>query len=373
MSDRPEDSEHHAPGPTIIDVVAETVRPRWPLRALLIAGLPLAAAMVLLAAAPFWAPPLARLLPWSSAPPTTSADPALFAGLDRLEQKLGALAERQAALESQVTRLAARPVDTGSANASVLQEQAAAMRLLADRLTQLEQRPGAPAPVDNARELAALASELRQLGERLAALETRAAAPAPVALTIPAAERTDQALLLALGRVREALAAERPFAAELATLQRLGHDRPDVSAALPPLAAAAPTGVAAVAVLAKRFSQEVAPAVMRETAVPESGSWSDRLLAKLGGLVSIRRVGESAIKSGDPVEAALARAEAALAAGDLAAAIVAAESLPEPARVPAQAWLAQARLRLGAMQAVASLDDALAARLAADAVPAPER
>jgi hypothetical protein len=369
MSDRPEDSGHPAPGPTIIDVVPDAAPVRPPLAARLLPWLPLAAAVVLLAAAPFWAPPLARLLPWSAPQPAPSADPALAAGLDRLEQKLGALTERQAALEPQVTRLAARPVDTGAASA--LQEQAAAMRLLADRLTQLEQRPSAPAPVDNARELAALTSELRQLGDRLGTLETRAAAA--TAATGLAAERTDQALLLALGRVREALAAQRPFAAELATLQRLSRDRPEVNASLPALAAAAPKGVASVPVLARRFSQEVAPAVMREASVPQSDSWSDRLLGKLGSLVSIRRVGDSAIASGDPVEAALARAEAALAAGDLAASIAAAESLPERALPPAQAWLAEARGRLAATQAVASLDDALAARLAVDAAPAAER
>jgi hypothetical protein len=368
MSERPEESSH-APGPTIIDVVPDEAPARPRLAARVLPWLPLAAAVVLLAAAPFWAPPLARLLPWSSSPPLLGADPAIAAGLDRLEQKLGALAERQAALEQQVTRLAARPADTGAASAQ--QEQAAAMRLLADRLTQLEQRPVAPVPVDNARELAALTSELRQLGDRLANLETRAAAA--TAATGLAAERTDQALLLALGRVREALAAQRPFAAELATVQRLGRDRPEVTASLPALAAAAPKGVASVPVLARRFSQDVAPAVMRQAAVPEGGSWSDRLLAKLGALGTIRRVGDSAITSGDPVEAALARAEAALAAGDLAAAIAAAESLPERALPPAQAWLAEARLRLAATQAVTSLDDALAARLASDPAPAAER
>jgi hypothetical protein len=113
--------------------------------------------------------------------------------------------------------------------------------------------------------------------------------------------------------------------------------------------------------------------VMRETAVAESGSWSNRLLGKLSGLVSIRRTGGSAIESGDPVESALARAEGALAAGDLAAAVAAVESLPERALPPAQAWLAAARLRQAATQAVASLDDALAARLATDAATAAER
>jgi hypothetical protein len=367
MSERPEESGTK-PEPTIIDVVPDEAPAytRASLAARIIVWLPLAVAVVLLAAAPFWAPPLAQLLPWAS---TKSADSAAAAGLDRLDQRLGALAERQAALEQQVARLATRPAD--AATASTQQEQAAAMRLLADRLTQLEQRPGAPAPVDNSRELAALVNEQRQLSDRIGALETRAAAP--VAAAVPAAERTDQALLLALGRVREALAAQRPFADELVTLQRLGHGRSEVSEAMPALAAAAPKGVPAVAVLARRFTQEVAPAAMRAAALPESDSWSDRLLGKLGALVSVRRVGDNAITSGDPVEAALARAEAALADNDLAAAVAAVESLPERALPPAQAWLGEARARLAAMQAVTRLDDDLARRLAGDAAPAAER
>ena len=81
-----------------------------------------------------------------------------------------------------------------------------------------------------------------------------------------------------------------------------------------------------------------------------SGAHWERLLGKLKGLVSLRRVGADV--PGDSVEAKLARAEAALNAGDIAKAVELVKSLPPQTNKATQAWLARADIHLAAQRAV---------------------
>jgi hypothetical protein len=132
------------------------------------------------------------------------------------------------------------------------------------------------------------------------------------------------------------------------------------------LAAAAAKGVPRMTTLTQRFKEEVAPAMLRRAAAPPSDDWGDSILARLRSLIVIRRVGDAAATSSDPVEAAVAQAEQALSAGDLAGAVAAIESMPPQAAAPAREWLADAHRRLSAEQALAKLSGAMTAQLAAD-------
>ena len=97
------------------------------------------------------------------------------------------------------------------------------------------------------------------------------------------------------------------------------------------------TGVASRAALAAAFPA-VAKAALADDLADDS--FGERLLGKLKGLVSLRRVGADV--QGDAVEAKLARAEAALDAGDLAKAVELVKSLP-PQTAKATAGLAGPR------------------------------
>ena len=76
----------------------------------------------------------------------------------------------------------------------------------------------------------------------------------------------------------------------------------------------------------------------------------DRAASNLMRLVTVRPVGADA--EGDDAAARVARAEAKLAAGDLAGAVAELEGLEGAAAEAAAPWLAQARARLAAESAL---------------------
>jgi hypothetical protein len=352
-----ESQEGARPEPPMIDVTPEAVAtppaPPRPVRTLSwrdAGWLVLGVVAVLVLSAPLWAPPLGALV---APPPAPAPTPAPLAGLD---QRLAALAEHQSALDQHLDRLE-QTLARGN-EPSTRAEEIAALRQLADRITRLEQRPNAPA---DATEPAALKDALQRIGDRLDKIEA-APPPAPPPPPIPPpAAHNDRPLLAALVPLRQVMSEARPFAAELAPLETLGRDRPEVKAALAPLEALAGKGVAALAALTQRFEDEVAPAVMRAAKAPEGDDWSDRIWGKLSALVVVRRTGPAGTGASDPVEAALARAEAALGKGDLAGAVAALDGLPSRAAAPAQAWLADANGRLAAEAALAALETLAAA------------
>ena len=91
-------------------------------------------------------------------------------------------------------------------------------------------------------------------------------------------------------------------------------------------------------------------------------SWNG-VVQRLSSIVSVRRVGEA---EGDTALARLARADKAVAAGDLAAAVTGLEGLGGPAGEILAPWLAEAKARLAAdRQAETLLSAALAAAAAA--------
>ena len=290
--------------------------------------------------APFWAPAALRLLPWgeraATAPAAAASDPVLAAlreatarndaALQRLDQRLAALEARPAAdlapLERQVAALQARPPpDLGG----------------------IQQK------------LAALAASDQQLGDAVAALQK-------AAQTRPAADPDNLALALTLLQIRDAVDEARPFGAEYRTLVSLAHDRPALAAAAAPLADAADSGVASRVALSRRLRQLAA--AIATAAPPPDSRWTSQLLARLRGLVTIRRI------DGDgqtPAEAAVAGAERDLAGGDLAGAVAALSRLDGANAAAAEPWLQMARRRLAVEAALRQLAAALTATLGGSA------
>src|SRR5690606_14288791 len=122
------------------------------------------------------------------------------------------------------------------------------------------------------------------------------------------------ALLLAAGQVRDAARRGGPFATELANLQNLlGDNPPPALATLQPFAE---SSVPNLAELQKRF-EDLAGDIVR-TRPAEGDNWWQAAMARLSGLVSVRRTGEVA---GSEPDAIVARAEARLQQGELAAAV----------------------------------------------------
>jgi hypothetical protein len=306
-----------------------------------------------IAAAPFWAPSVMPLLPWGR---HHAADrgPALAA-------RLAALERQNAALQSAEDALSHRLGDTAAALAGLKSGVAGLGRRVEEIAARMKARPAVdPAAVRKLQQqLAALGRRTGDLANRVASLETRAAAPAR-------AEGKEAALLVALLQMRERLDAGQPFAAPYAAFLALAQGRPKLLAVAQPLAALARDGVASRAALARDLAHLAGPiATARPPAAADD--WSGRMLDQLRRLVTIRRIGGG---HETPPEAAVERAQADLARGDLAAAAKAIEALSGPAAAAARPWLAEARRRLAAETALARLQQRLEAGLARQAAPA---
>jgi len=157
---------------------------------------------------------------------------------------------------------------------------------------------------------------------------------------------------MALGQLRAALAGAAPYAVQLELIESaLGKDT-KVTAILEALRPHADRGVPTRAMLGQRFDTITAD-VMRATQ-PKSEAWQGRIAQQIASLIVVRRVGSNAPDGG--AEAALARAESAIFAGDLATAVATIEHLSGPALDAAEPWLADARARLAADRALLALE-----------------
>ena len=158
------------------------------------------------------------------------------------------------------------------------------------------------------------------------------------------------AFVVAVGQLREAAMSSGVFDQQLSAASAVAPDDSDAKAALAKLEPLASSGVASLASLQADFGA-TADAVV---AASNAGSgWVDQTLSSLEGLVSVRRVGSDV--EGDTPEAVVARAEAALDAGDLSTAVNDVSSLTGDAATAAADWLSQARDRLDVDQALQTL------------------
>ena len=369
MTDAPVSSP--PPEPTEPAIVSAAVPPAAPGRrgvgvigafaiGLLAAVLVLAAALVSL---PYW-PQEARTL-WrgpavaQTAPPRPVAPPSApiidTAALDATKRELSArlddLDKRLRAVATTAAQAERPPADRRDTPDPAIEE-------LRRKLEALDSKPAAAESDASAlkSEIVALRAGLQALDQAVAGQKAsvdRAAAAATASTTgeqkALAAARGSAVIGIA-ARISAGVTAGQPFATDLGLLTPLAQGDSklgELIGALQPLAA---NGVASRASLAASFPAMAKVALADDLA---DDSFWQQLLGKLKRLVSLRRIGADV--QGDSVEARLARAEAAIDAGDLAGAVGLVKSLPpQTARATAD-WLARAEAHLAAQRAVDQL------------------
>jgi hypothetical protein len=356
-----------------------------------------------IALSPFWATDVEKLLPWGARSGTSAEDYAALAArvtavekrpappsvdVNSVKSAMGALGRRVEQLETGVNARLAEieksPVSPSTdIDALKSQESALAHRVdqlevarkgdgqieavvaatqtklqqLEQQLTTVEAQTSARAASEAAelqnseQELAQLGSLTAELGKRVPALEQQLRSQGD-------AERTDAVLALLLLQMREAVDQARPFPAEYDAFMTLARD-PDLKAAAEPLAAAARNGVASRAVLKARLA-EFAGRVATTSEPATESDWGAQALARLRGLVTIRRI-DGASQTGP--EAAVSDGQTALARGDLAGAVAALDPLSGANGEAVRPWLRMARQRLAVDTALDHLQELLTVRL----------
>ncbi len=332
---------------------------------------------------PVWAPRLAALLPIAMQDPFS--DTRMIGIADRLallEQRLetlpsdnpntndGKLDELAATqqrltaevrtLVSQVDNLRQSVVSVGTDTRRPDEDTA-----LATRLTAIEQAVQALSIRlnDGAARIAgldAIEARYREQADAIAKLSSRIEQLAGLLQTerqtlAAATPRLD--LAIALSGLRQALSSSAPFRQELAAAEKALHDSGSDTALLAALATQAPHGIPTLSVLRRRF-EALAADIVHADAPTGSDSWFERVAERIKGLVTVRRIGSP--EGASDVDASVARAEAALAADELAEAVGELERLHGKPADTAQSWLEDARARLAAERTLTELEVRLA-------------
>jgi hypothetical protein len=184
------------------------------------------------------------------------------------------------------------------------------------------------------------------------------------------AEQRRTAAVVALSALRGALPLDKPYASNLKAVDDLAASDADLKGklapALDPLRSLAADGAPTLAQLQTSLPTkaiaEAANAEATSNAVGAEPGWSERLINRLSEAVTVRPVGENA--EGDGPLAHLARGEAKLKSGDLAAAAAEIGALQGKPADAAAAWLNGAKARLAQDQASTTLDQTATALLA---------
>ena len=359
------------------------------------AALVLAGAVVSL---PYWPPQIRVLWRGETVAPTPAPAPAIDLQALRADSAAVAKAAADAARRDLGARLDDLEKRVRAASAAATERPAATpdpvLAELRERIATLEKAPApssaatpAPAPVtapaapvasgDSDKEIAALRLEIatlraaqqaldqamsgqkdetaRQREQAKALAETVDKARAEAG-AVGAGEKKAlgaaraSAVVGVAARLSSAIESGLPFASELSLLSPLAQGDAKLGDVITTLQPYAQAGVASRATLAAAFPA-VAKAALADDLADDS--FGERVLGKIKGIVSLRRVGADV--QGDAVEAKLARAEAALDGGDVAKAVELVKSLPPQTSKATAAWLARAEAHLAAKQAVDQL------------------
>jgi len=298
---------------------------------------------------------------------------ALARRVDRIGAAVAALHKDVAAAgRPDAGRLTAIESTLAELKADVVEKAGAAeMARLVARVEALEKRPvgaaaGPAAGTGAGADTAAIEALRRQSAARMTALETensalrariadidKRLAAADARRTATAGMDRANALLLAVGQLREASRESRGFADALGAVRALAAGDAALVGLTDRLAPHAGGGVADLIALRARFPA-TADAIARAQLAPGGQSWVARTIARVSNLVTVRRVGETAA-SKDDVQGLLARAELRLAAGDLAGAAAALGRLDGAPAKAAADWLSAARARIAVDTAVNDL------------------
>jgi hypothetical protein len=276
---------------------------------------------------------------------TSEAMTQRLAGLEnQLSDLSGTVAQIQQ-VDAALSELTSR---TGALEARVAQAGAVRQDLerLAGRLGALEQQVAAGRE-EGASQLGTLSTRMDMLTETVEQVQDR---------LVTSEDRRTRAATLALiiAQLDGALDSGEPFEELLDGLRALGVDDPAVIEAIAALEAAAASGVPSLPELRSSFDRSANDIVHAERA-PDGDGLLDQAAGNLMRLVTVRPVGADV--EGDGAAARVARAEAALAKGDLAAAVAELDGLGGAAAEVAAPWLAEARARLAAQEALAALQD----------------
>ncbi|OYD82700.1 hypothetical protein CHT98_19900 [Azospirillum brasilense] len=312
---------------------------------------------------PWWGP---RVPGWPTAggpaapvatAPAPQPDPALRNQIQQLTERLAKLEQRPAA-----------PAEGNAAAGIDQQTLDNAVGQLAARIQQLEERPqaaAAAAPAEPDPRVAQLTEQLGQVQQRVDAVGSEAQAAGQIRQEVDALKqelaavnqavesRRDtaaaaQALVLAAGQLRSALAAGQPFQQELQAVRAVASGDAQVTQPLEAVAGYAAKGVPTQPQLTDRFSA-MASDIVRADNQGEGNDWVEQVTGKIATLVTVRRQGGDAV--GDGASAVVARAEAALQAGNLGGAVKELAALKGPAAQVAAPWIADAKARLAANEA----------------------
>ncbi|NUB06552.1 hypothetical protein FW320_10260 [Azospirillum sp. Vi22] len=314
---------------------------------------------------PWWGP---RVPGWPTAggpatgpaatAPAPQPDPALRNQIQQLSERLAKLEQRPAA-----------PAEGNAAAAGIDQQTLDnAVGQLTARIQQLEERPQAAAsaaPAEPDPRIAQLTEQLGQVQQRVDAVGSEAQAAGQIRQDVDAlkqelaavnqvvetrrdAATAAQTLVLAAGQLRSALAAGQPFQQELQAVRAVASGDAQVTQPLEAVAGYAAKGVPTQPQLTDRFSA-MASDIVRADNQGEGNDWVEQVTGKIATLVTVRRSGGDAV--GDGASAVVARAEAALQAGNLGGAVNELAALKGPAAQVAAPWIADAKARLAANEA----------------------
>ena len=262
------------------------------------------------------------------------------AGTDAVASQLAALAGRVDTLAGKLDTLAETASDNDLAGIrSALDDAQAA--ITANRAAQAALQTGIDATLDD-------------ISGRLVAVEKRQGDTAAV-------EARAVGLAIAASEIRRTMRSGAPFGGELATLRALAGADAALTQPLATLEAEAPNGLPTATDMARRFDALIGDIITADR-VQNDTSWYQRVLDRVSGLASVRRIGGDS--TGDSVDAVIARTEAELADGDLAGAVAEAATLQGPAGETVAPWLADARDLLAAEDAVAAINTRALAALA---------
>jgi hypothetical protein len=254
-------------------------------------------------------------------------------GLSALDTRIADTGARLDALDQRLAALEKRPAEGGAASATALDAFGREMDAFrAERAAQKTALASAQAKVQA--EAASAAEAMKTAVAEADRLRTEAEATARAAMA-----------RAALGRIQAALTAGGALDPALADLKGAGVE-------VPPALAEQGQGVPTLEALRAAFppaARDALAASLRETA---SGSLWDRTLAFLQTQSGARSL---APREGADPDAILSRAEAALAAGDLEAAITEIGALPADGQARMTEWVALANRRIAATAAAAAL------------------
>lgn len=272
-----------------------------------------------------------------------------LAQLEGLPERVEGLAGRVQALQAAPGAGVAEAVETEIAG---LADRLAAIEETTSQLGQRLEGAATAEALENVR--AELTAELQDTG---AQLET-ARGDADARLS----DLSQQILLaqaaVAAQALADAVAAGRPFSAELQAVRALGIEEADLAQ----LAPHAETGLPSRTELRRQFSGIAEGMRQAEAPAPSDAGPLERLMHSARNIVEVRPAGP---QPGESAGAVASRIEAALAASDLARALEEWQDLPEDAQAASQDWAEEARAVLAGETLARRLRSEALARLAA--------